>query len=273
MKGGKRFPMVAAAGGAVIVLFVFLGIFAPLIAPYGESEFIGEAWEPISSQFWLGTDNLGRDMLSRLLYGARITIFIALAATMLSFFIGATGGLLAASQRGIIDSILSRTVDLLLAFPPLIFALVILSVLPSSTPVLILVMAFLDFTRVFRVSYSSALSVVTADFYEAAKLRREKTGYLLWREILPNVLPPLLAEFGLRFSFMILFLSSLSFLGLGVQPPSADWGSIVKENKDGIAFGILAPLIPAIAIATLAVAVNVVVDWVLNRVISGDKHG
>ena len=124
-------------------------------------------------------------MLSRLLYGARITIFIALAATMLSFFIGATGGLLAASQRGIVDSILSRTVDLLLAFPPLIFALVILSVLPSSTPILILVMAFLDFTRVFRVSYSSALSVITADFYEAAKLRREKTGYLLWREILP----------------------------------------------------------------------------------------
>ena len=115
------------------MLFVLLGIFAPLIAPYGESEFIGEAWEPISSQFWLGTDNLGRDMLSRLLYGARITIFIALAATMLSFFIGATGGLLAASQRGIVDSILSRTVDLLLAFPPLIFALVILSVLPSST--------------------------------------------------------------------------------------------------------------------------------------------
>ena len=269
----KRFPLAPIAGAVVVVVFLVGGIFAPLLAPYGQSEFAGEVWEPASARFWLGTDNLGRDMLTRLLFGARLTIFIALAATLLSFFVGGAGGILAAARRGWIDSVLSRTVDLLLSFPPLIFALVALSVLPANTWTLIAIMAFLDFTRVFRISRAASLSVVTADFFEAAKLRGEKTAYLLRREILPNILPPLLAEFGLRFSFMILFLSSLSFLGLGVQPPFADWGGMVKENKDGIAFGITAPLVPAAAIALLAVSVNLVVDWVLNRAIRGDKRG
>ena len=269
----KRFPLAPIAGAIVVVVFLVGGIFAPLLAPYGQSEFAGEVWEPASARFWLGTDNLGRDMLTRLLFGARLTIFIALAATLLSFFVGGAGGILAAARRGWIDSVLSRTVDLLLSFPPLIFALVALSVLPANTWTLIAIMAFLDFTRVFRISRAASLSVVTADFFEAAKLRGEKTAYLLRREILPNILPPLLAEFGLRFSFMILFLSSLSFLGLGVQPPFADWGGMVKENKDGIAFGITAPLVPAAAIALLAVSVNLVVDWVLNRAIRGDKRG
>ena len=269
----KRFPLAPVAGAIVVVVFLVGGIFAPLLAPYGQSEFAGEVWEPASARFWLGTDNLGRDMLTRLLFGARLTIFIALAATLLSFFVGGAGGILAAARRGWIDSVLSRTVDLLLSFPPLIFALVALSVLPANTWTLIAIMAFLDFTRVFRISRAASLSVVTADFFEAAKLRGEKTAYLLRREILPNILPPLLAEFGLRFSFMILFLSSLSFLGLGVQPPFADWGGMVKENKDGIAFGITAPLVPAAAIALLAVSVNLVVDWVLNRAIRGDKRG
>ena len=269
----KRFPIAPVAGAIVVVVFLVGGIFAPLLAPYGQSEFAGEVWEPASARFWLGTDNLGRDMLTRLLFGARLTIFIALAATLLSFFVGGAGGILAAARRGWIDSVLSRTVDLLLSFPPLIFALVALSVLPANTWTLIAIMAFLDFTRVFRISRAASLSVVTADFFEAAKLRGEKTAYLLRREILPNILPPLLAEFGLRFSFMILFLSSLSFLGLGVQPPFADWGGMVKENKDGIAFGITAPLVPAAAIALLAVSVNLVVDWVLNRAIRGDKRG
>lgn len=273
MGGRGRFPFAAGAGAAVVVLFLLGGIFAPLLAPYGESDLPGEVWEPASSRFLLGTDNLGRDMLSRLLFGARLTIFIALAATLLSFAVGVFGGVLAAARRGWIDSVLSRAVDLLLSFPPLIFALVALSILPSNTWTLILVMAFLDFTRVFRVSRAASLSVVTADFFEAAKLRGETTGYLLRREILPNIAPPLLAEFGLRFTFMVLFLSSLSFLGLGVQPPFADWGGMVKENKNGIAFGVAAPLVPAAAIALLAVSVNLAVDWVLNRSIRGDSRG
>ena len=257
---------------AVVLLFAGVAVCAPLVAPYEVGEPVGEAWEPASAQFIFGTDNLGRDMFSRLVYGARTTIFIALAATLLSFVVGALGGLLAAARRGWVDTVLSRTVDLLLSFPPLIFGLVALSVLPINAATLIAVMAFLDFTRVFRISRAASLSVVTADFYEAAKLRGERTLYLLRGELLPNILPPLLAEFGLRFSFMILFLSSLSFLGLGVQPPEADWGSMVKENKDGIAFGVTAPLVPAAAIALLTVSVNLLVDGVVNRVVRKDQH-
>ncbi len=269
----RHLPFIPILGGIIVAIFLFAALFAPYLAPYGVSESVGEAWEESSKQFLLGTDNLGRDMLSRLIYGARTTISIAFSATLLSFFVGALGGLLAAAKRGWIDSVLSRTVDLLLSFPPLIFGLVLLSVVPINTFSLIVIMAFLDFTRVFRISRASSLSVVTSDFYEAAKLRGEKTLYLLRREMLPNIMPPLLAEFGLRFSFMILFLSSLSFLGLGVQPPEADWGSMVKENKDGIAFGITASLIPAIVIASLTVSVNLVVDGLVNKVIRGDQHG
>ena len=258
----------AALGALALLVFLAAAAFAPYVAPYGESEFVGDIWEQPSAKFLLGTDNLGRDMLSRLIFGARVTIFTALAATLISFFVGLFTGLLAAIRRGLVDNILSRMVDLLMAFPTLIFALVALSVLPPGIITLVLVMAFLDFTRVFRVSRAVAMSVSNSDFFEAARLRGEKTGWLLWREILPNILPPLLTEFGLRFSFMILFLSSLSFLGLGIQPPAADWGGMVKENKDGIAFGITAPLLPAAAIAIFAVSVNLVADWALGRVVA-----
>jgi peptide/nickel transport system permease protein len=140
--------------------------------------------------------------------------------------------------------------------------------LPTDLYVLILVMAVLDSTRVFRISRAVAVDVAVMDFVEAARLRGEGWGWIMSREILPNALSPLLAEFGLRFAFAVLFLSTLSFLGLGVQPPVADWGSMVKENKDGIVFGISAALIPGTAIATLAICVNLVVDWVLNRTTS-----
>ena len=160
---------------------------------------------------------------------------------------------------------MSRGIDLLMAIPTLIFALVVLSVLPTDLYILILVMAVLDSTRVFRISRAVAVDIAVMDFVEAARLRGEGWGWIMFREILPNALSPLLAEFGLRFAFAVLFLSSLSFLGLGVQPPVADWGSMVKENKDGIVFGISAALIPGFAIATLAICVNLVVDWVLNR--------
>ena len=262
----------AALGALALLVFLAAAALAPYVAPYGESEFVGDIWEAPSSQFLLGTDNLGRDMLSRLIFGARVTIFTALAATLISFFVGLFTGLLAAIRRGLVDNLLSRMVDLLMAFPTLIFALVALSVLPPGIITLVLVMAFLDFTRVFRVSRAVAMSVSNSDFFEAARLRGEKLSWLLWREILPNILPPLLTEFGLRFSFMILFLSSLSFLGLGIQPPAADWGGMVKENKDGIAFGVTAPLLPAAAIAIFAVSVNLVADWALGRVVApGDR--
>jgi len=166
------------------------------------------------------------------------------------------------------DQLLSRFVDLLMAIPSLIFALVILSVMPVTVAVLIVVMGLLDATRVYRLARAVAVDISVMDFVEAARLRGEKLRWIVFREIMPNALSTLVAEMGLRFIFMILVVSTLSFLGLGVQPPQADWGGIVKENQEGIVYGIGAALYPAIAIATLAISVNLVADWILNRTTS-----
>lgn len=261
----KRIPLGAWLGLILTTAFLIMAIFAPLLAPYPMGEIVGDVWQPSSAQHWLGTDNLGRDLLSRIIYGARTTIFIAAAATAISFCLGSILGFSAAVVGGWFDTGMSRLVDLLMAIPTLIFGLVILSVLPSTLTTLILVMGLLDSTRVYRLSRAVAVDINVMDFVEAAKLRGEGWSWIIFREILPNALSPLVSELGLRFIYAVLFLSALSFLGLGVQPPEADWGGMVKENKDGIVFGVPAALIPAAAIALLAISVNLVADWVLNR--------
>ena len=264
----KNLPLSAVIGLFFTGLYFLMAIFAPLIAPYGVGEVVGGVWEPASRQFLLGTDSIGRDLLSRMIYGGRTTIFIATAATLLSFITGSVLGFLAAVTGGWVDQVLSRFVDLIMSIPTLIFALVVLSVMPVTVGILILVMGLLDSTRVYRLARAVAVDIEVMDYVEAARLRGEKTGWIIFREILPNALSPLVAEMGLRFIFAVLFLSTLSFLGLGVQPPQADWGGIVKENKEGIVYGIPAALIPAFAIATLAISVNLVADWVLTRTTS-----
>lgn len=267
-----RAPLTAKFGMVVTVLFLLAGLFGPLIAPYNQSDIVGEVFEPISAEFPFGTDNLGRDLLSRMLYGTRITLFVALAASVLSFTWGIFTGLLAAVVGGWVDQLLSRWVDILMSFPTLIFALVILSMVPEINMLtLILVMATLDSTRVFRISRALAEDTSVMEFVEAARLRGENIFWIIFREILPNILTPLIAEFGLRFSFAILFLSSLSFLGLGVQPPQADWGGMVRENASSISRALVgvkfatATFFPAAAIALLTIAVNFVVDWLLDK--------
>jgi peptide/nickel transport system permease protein len=264
----KRIPVGALVGIVLTALFLFAAIFAPLIAPYPMTQIVGDVWAPASAQHWLGTDNLGRDLLSRMIHGARTTIFIAAIATALSFTLGSFFGFTAAVIGGWLDMTMSRFVDLLMSIPTLIFGLVVLSVLPTTLLTLILVMGILDSTRVYRLSRAVAVDINVMDFVEAAKLRGEGRSWIIFREILPNALSPLVAELGLRFIFAVLFLSALSFLGLGVQPPEADWGGMVKENKEGIVFGIPAALIPAGAIAALAISVNLVADWILNRTTS-----
>lgn len=263
-----RIPISAMIGLFFTGLYFFIAIFAPWLAPYGLTEAVGDVWEPASATHLLGTDSIGRDLLTRMIYGGRTTIWIATAATVLSFSTGATLGLLAAVVGGWVDQVLSRLVDLLMSIPSLIFALVVLSVMPVTITVLILVMGLLDSTRVYRLARAVAVDINVMDYVEAAKLRGEGRIWIIFREILPNALSPLVAEMGLRFIFMVLFVSTLSFLGLGVQPPAADWGGIVKENKEGIVYGIPAALVPAIAIATLAISVNLVADWVLTRTTS-----
>ncbi|MEN8748157.1 MULTISPECIES: ABC transporter permease [Roseobacteraceae] len=264
----KNIPFAAMVGLCFTALYFFVALFAPLIAPYGMAEIVGEVWEPASADHWLGTDNIGRDLLTRMIYGGRTTIFIATMGTILSFVTGSVLGFLAAVLGGWADQLISRFVDLVMSIPSLILALVILSVMPVTVPVLIVVMGLLDATRVFRLARAVAVDIAVMDYVEAATLRGEGRAWVIFREILPNALSPLVAEMGLRFIFMVLFISTLSFLGLGVQPPMADWGGIVKENKDGIVYGIGAALWPAVTIATLAISVNLVADWILNRTTS-----
>ena len=261
----RDIPISAWIGIAGVAIALIFALFAPWLAPHGESDIVGGVWEPMGDAFVLGTDNLGRDLLSRMIYGARTTLFVAFAATVISFSLGIFLSFTAAVSRGLIDTVFSRFNDLMMSVPTLIFALVVLAVLPQNLIVLILVMAILDSTRVYRLGRAVALDVAVMEFVEAAKLRGEGKMWIIFREILPNTLSPLLAEFGLRFAFSILFLSTLSFLGLGIQPPAADWGGMVKDNKDGIIFGIPAALIPGGAIAALAICVNLVVDWLLKR--------
>ena len=260
-----RIPISALIGLVMTGSFFLMALFAPLIAPYGLAEIVGDVWEPRSAEHWLGTDNIGRDLLTRMIYGGRTTIVIATTATILSFTLGSILGLTAAVVGGWIDQAMSRGVDLIMSIPTLIFALVVLSVMPVTMFVLIVVMGLLDSTRVYRLSRAVAVDINVMDFVESAKLRGEKLKWVIFREILPNALSPLVAELGLRFIFAVLFLSTLSFLGLGVQPPASDWGGMVKENKEGIIFGIGAALVPAAAISVLAISVNLVADWVLNR--------
>jgi peptide/nickel transport system permease protein len=261
----RRIPPGALIGLVLTLLFLLTAVFAQVIAPYGLGEIVGGVWEPMSEKFPLGTDNLGRDLLSRMIYGAQTTILIAVMATLLSFSMGAILGFAAAVAGGWFDMVMSRLVDLLMAIPTLILALVVLSVLPSTVTVLVLVLGILDSTRVFRLSRAVAVDINVMDYVEAARLRGEKTAWIVFSEILPNALTPLVSELGLRFIFAVLFLSGLSFLGLGVQPPDADWGAMVRENKEGIVFGIPAALIPAAAIGVLTISVNLVADWILNR--------
>jgi peptide/nickel transport system permease protein len=261
----KAAPLTAWFGILVIATYAVLAVFAPLLAPYGQSEVVANQYEPWSQQFIFGTDQLGRDMLSRLIFGARNTIGIAVLTTCLSFLLGGVLGLLAAVLGGWTDQLLARIVDILMAIPQLIFALILLSIFGSSLINLILIIAVLDSTRVFRLSRAVAMNVVVMDFVEAARLQGEKLGWIMTREILPNILPPLIVEFGLRFCFVFLTISALSFLGLGIQPPTADWGSMVRENATLINYGDVTPLLPAGAIALLTVAVNFVVDWLLHK--------
>ena len=267
----KKSPISARFGLIVIAIYIFIAVFAPWLAPYGESQVFPAPYEPWSKEFIFGTDQIGRDILSRMIYGARNTVGIAVATTALAFFIGGVLGLAAAIAKGWVDQLLSRLVDALMAIPSLIFALVLLSIFGTNIINLIIIIAILDSTRVFRLTRAVSLNVVVMDFVEAARLRGEGLAWIMRREILPNILPPLIAEFGLRFCFVFLTIAALSFLGVGIQPPTADWGSMVRENASLIQFAQydikagLTPLLPAAAIALLTVAVNFVVDWFLHK--------
>jgi peptide/nickel transport system permease protein len=277
----KKAPYTAWFGLGVIIFYTFIAFFAPLLTPFGESQIVGYEFLPWGEpgtvddkdvRFLLGTDNLGRDMLTRLVYGARNTIGIAFLTTVITFAIGSVTGFMASTLGGWVDQAMSRVVDILMAIPSLIFALLILTITGTSIPALIAVISVLDSTRVYRLARAVSMNIVVMDYVEVARLRGEGIWWVMIREVLPNSTAPLVAEFGLRFCFVFLFISALSFLGLGIQPPTADWGSMVRDNATLITFGDVTPLLPAAAIALLTVGVNFVVDWFL-QLTSGLREG
>ena len=283
----RAMPLTAAFGVLIILLYALVSIFAGSIAPYGQEEILANAnivpgGNPLMGgdpNFPLGTDQIGRDIYSRLIYGAQNTVGIAFATTCLALFVGGSLGFLAAIVGGWLDQILSRAVDVLMAIPALIFALLLMTIASvwsnqlgiDRTIFMILIIAMIDSTRVYRLARAVGQNIVVMDYIEAAKLRGEGMGYLIFKEILPNATAPLLAEFGLRFCFVFLTIASLSFLGVGIQPPLADWGTMVKDLSQFINFAAFAPnvatapLLAAGAIALLTVAVNFVVDWMLHK--------
>ena len=264
-KAMRTAPLTASFGLFVVGVYAIAGIFAPIITPYGEAEVITSAFAPADENMLLGADQLGRDMFSRIIYGARNTVGLALLATTLAFLMGAIGGMIAATKGGWFDQAMGRVVDVIMSVPSLIFALLLLSIFGTNLAILVVIIAVIYSPRVFRLTRAVAGNVVVMDYIEAAKLRGEGTWYLIRKEILPNSTAPLIAEFGLEFCFVFLLVAGLSFLGLGIQPPTADWGSMVRENATLISFGEITPLIPAAAIALLTVAVNFIVDWMLYR--------
>ncbi len=285
----RSMPLTASFGILTILIYAILAIFAPAFAPYGQEQIIpgvaanivpgGDVALGGNPDFPLGTDQIGRDIMSRLIYGAQNTVGIAFATTLLAFLLGGTFGFLAATLGGWLDQILSRLVDVLMAIPSLIFALLLMTIASVWAPQLgipltvfmVLIIAVIDSTRVFRLARAVGQNIVVMDYIEAAKLRGEGLGYLVFKEILPNATAPLLAEFGLRFCFVFLTIAALSFLGVGIQPPLADWGTMVRDLGGFVNYAqfaplaATAPLLAAGAIALLTVAVNFVVDWMLHK--------
>jgi peptide/nickel transport system permease protein len=286
-KAFRQMPLTASFGILAILVYAILAIFAPVLAPYGQSEVVGTVnmlpgGNPATGgdpAHPLGTDQIGRDLLSRLIYGAQNTVGIAFATTCIAFFLGGSLGFLAAIIGGWFDNILARLVDVLMAIPSLIFALLLMTIASAwagsqqwqLTLYMVFIIAVIDSTRVFRLARAVGQNIVVMDYIEAAKLRGEGLGYLIFKEVLPNATAPLLAEFGLRFCFVFLTIAALSFLGVGIQPPLADWGTMVRDLAQFINFAAFSPLAAALplmaagAIALLTVAVNFVVDWMLHR--------
>jgi len=256
-----RLSGTAWVGASIVAFWIAMAIGGPWLAPYDRGTLVSDnIFDPIGSQFLLGTDYLGRDMLSRLLAGARTTLELAGAGTALAILIGAPLGMLAAVIGSWVDMALSRAVDALLSIPALLFGLVIVAAIGSYIPVLLLAAALAYAPGHFRLARALSMDMNVMDFVEVARARGESTWWIARQEILPNIIMPLLTDIGLRFVFVLLFMSGLSFLGLGVQPPDADWGAMVRENLSGLSYGYAAALVPATALASLTIGINLVID-------------
>lgn len=258
---GYNINLVGIAAFLVILAWTLVALFAPLVIPYPVGEIVDtDYFGPMSKVLWLGSDYLGRDMFSRVLMGARYTVGISLAAVSIACFSGVVLGMIAAVAGGWLDAGLSRFLDAMNSIPSKLFGLVVVAAVGSSIPVLILTLAVIYIPGAYRFARALAVNVNTMDFMTVARIRGESIPYLIGSEILPNIMRPVLADLGLRFVFIVLLLSGLSFLGLGLQPPYADWGALVRENIGALPFGAPAVMVPSLAIASLTISVNLLID-------------
>ena len=265
-KPRRRLPLAAVIGGAIFAFWLVIALVGPWLAPDDAGGVTGDdVFAPISALHPLGTDYLGRDMLSRILHGAPYTIGLALAAVLVASVGGTALAMCAAAAGGWFDAIVSRIVDTMLSIPHKLLALIIVAGFGTSVPLLILTAGIGYMPGAYRIARALAVNVQAMDYVQAARARGEGMAYITCREMLPNMIRPVLADFGLRFLFIVLLLSGLSFLGLGIQPPHADWGSLVRENIIGLSEGAPAVVMPAIAIATLTIAVNLAIDGLAGR--------
>jgi peptide/nickel transport system permease protein len=258
---GYRANLVGISALGVILLWVVVALFAPHMILHSVGEIVDtDYFGPVSRDLWFGSDYLGRDIFSRILMGARYTLGISLAAVSIACFSGVALGMTAAVAGGWLDTMLSRFLDALNSIPSKLFGLVVVAAIGSSIPALIATLSVIYTPGAYRFARALAVNVNTMDFMVVARIRGEKLPYLVASEILPNILGPVLADLGLRFVFVVLLLSGLSFLGLGVQPPYADWGALVRENIGGLPFAAPAVIFPSLAIASLTISVNLLID-------------
>lgn len=269
----RRYP--ATLFGFVIVgLFLLMALFGPLVSPYKFSDQnLSNRLQPASAEHWFGTDQFGRDIFSRVLIGSRDVFSIAGSGTLLAVLLGLTLGLVSGYLGGMVDEILMRLMDVLLSIPPLLLAMVILGTVGPSRLNIVLVVGFLYIPMVARVVRSVVLDIKTREFVEAAKMRGESNLYILFREILPNVMPPLAVEASMRFSYSIFLVASLGFLGLGVQPPSPDWGMMVSEGRTWFNTAPWVLFYPAGTIALLVVGVAFMSDGLRRMLLPGGVNG
>jgi peptide/nickel transport system permease protein len=265
-RGRRAFNAVALLSGAVLLFWLIAALIGPSLMSQGGGS-MGESavFAPMSAAHWFGTDFLGRDVLARVVQGTRYTVGVALTATLLASGFGTVLALLAAASGRWIDAVLSRAIDTLTSVPGKMFALIMVAAFGSSMPTLILTAAIIYLPGAYRIARSLAVNIDAMDYVTVARTRGEGRLYIMLHEILPNIVGPMLADLGLRFVYVVLLLASLSFLGLGVQPPAADWGSLVRENIGALPLGSAAIIIPALAIASLTIAVNLLIDNLPGR--------
>ena len=267
----RRVNKLALLSAAVLLFWLVAAVVGPSLMNQGGGA-MGEAavFAPISTAHWFGTDFLGRDVLARVVQGTRYTVGVALSATLLASGLGTLLALLAAASGRWLDAVLSRAIDTLTSVPGKMFALIMVAAFGSSMPTLVLTAAIIYLPGAYRIARSLAVNIDAMDYVTVARTRGEGRLYIMLHEILPNIVGPMLADLGLRFVYVVLLLASLSFLGLGVQPPAADWGSLVRENIGGLPLGSAAVIMPALAIASLTIAVNLLIDNLPGRSARGD---